>query len=245
MRRIDNIANHSFDIQYVISLIVLVFTISNAGFKPLDYSYLVFFFFALLHLTLLSLIHSFSARINYLPFSVEKLENCSKYTLILLTLSLVYLIIQIFIQQITNNNLFLVGVPLIVVIGLGSGALKHLRNLRYWNKLELLVNPTQLSVYDSYDEMDTPVLVKIENKTKEEVNVVLYMQLPEKVHCKIGDDEYTNLYSDEVTISPKKHKVFFFYFRHSRDEPDLEKIKLVVSHKRGKIEQELVLFLRV
>jgi len=243
--RKDGRIDYSFDIQYVISLIVLVFTISNAGFKPLDCSYLLFFFFALLHLTLLSLIHSFSARINYLPFSVEKLKNCSEYTLIMLTLSFVYLIVQIFIRQVMNDNLFLVGIPLLVVVGLGSGALKHLKNLRYWNKLELLVNPTQLNVYDSYDEMDTPVLVKIENKTKEEVNVVLEMQLPEKVHCKIGDNEYTNLYSDELRIQPKKHRIFFFYFKHSRNEPDLERITLVVSHKQGKIEQELVLFLRV
>jgi len=237
--------DYSFDIQYVISLVVLVFTISNASFKPLDYSYLIFFFFALLHLTLLSLIHSFSARINYLPFSVEKLENCSEYTLVLLTLSFVYLIVQIFIRQITNNNFFLVGVPLIIVVGLGSGALKHLKNLRYWSKLEVLVNPTQSNIYDSYDEMDTPIIVKIENKTQEEVDVSLSMQLPEKVHCKIGDDEYTDIYSGRVRISAKRHKIFFFYFKHSRSKPDLEKIKLVVNHKQGKIEQDLILFLRV
>ena len=137
------------------------------------------------------------------------------------------------------------GVPLIIVIVLGSGALKHLKNLRYWSRVELLVNPTQLSIYSRYDEMDTPLLVKIENKTKEEVNVVMSMHLPVNVYCKIGDDEYVNSYSNEIRILPNRHKIFFIYFKHSRNESGIERISLIVEHKRGRIEKELVLLLRV
>jgi hypothetical protein len=96
------------------------------------------------------------------------------------------------------------------------------------DKLTLLINPSEVRVYDMFED-DQSVLIKLKNGSTRIVTCKLEVTLPEDIVAYIHDnDDIREKYSEEFTIMPDgEHNVYVFLSNES-DEDRTEKMQVSV-----------------
>ena len=173
-------ADIKFETDFVISLIVLLISIITLNFVSEIWFYFQTMSVGILHLILLSLIYSTPRGLGYRPTFIDKLVSISKYTLFLLVFSFIYLMIQILSSRFFHTITFILGIPTIIVVILGTIIAYKTGILEEWNKLSILVNPKQFRVYQEYIE-DNSILIKICNALDKPAHFQLNIKIPDKI----------------------------------------------------------------
>jgi len=163
--------------------------------------------------------------------------------LMLVSFSFIYLMIEIFILNITDDKAIILVIPIIITMTSGVFLAINKGTLEKWNNLSLLVNPVQCTVTDQYEE-EYQVLVRVKNNLVNGISCSVEIIIPHDIIVQINDTEFRDTFREDLALNSGDLHYFYLFLKSEKVSDSIENLKVRVLHKMGVIEESVVLFVR-
>lgn len=250
MESTDDKKGYRFDIQYIISVTLLVFALHSAGFTPNVETYYAFFIASAVLMILVILLNTYDNFLNFESEYEQKVRKVKSLSFLAFSLIFIYLVSQSITLEFTSCKFIIWGLPLVPVIVVGVPLFEHLISLVSLNKLEVKVMPETLIVFKEESEEES-IELSVKNGTSKAQSVILKISFPNEEAPPISIREQNNQNSSQffektLNLEPGKSAILFFFLKHASTKSVWETCSVVAKHASGiLLDRHLKLYLQI
>ncbi len=222
--------DYKFELQYTISLFIMIFAAITAGFHTYILSYAAFFAVGILQLVVLTT-KGYAKQSLHEIVSSRYGDTALDITTILFSAVSVLVISEQILFALTRNTIARLLIPFPVAFLVSIPLLSTATKSRYWRRIAFSLSPEVFRIYDKY--IDDSVTLYIKNKAVRKTSFSVDISIPIGTKMKIdGGEDIENSYEEKLNLDPGKEVVHELYFRH--DGGKNESLILTVELKGAK-----------
>lgn len=209
--------DYRFELQYTISLFVMVFAAISAGFTAYNATYEIFFAVGILQMVALTATANYERSPLVETTSSKKLPWALDASTVVFSATFVFVIAEQLLFSVSTDWLVLVFVPMPIAIVASIPLLSAIRKSRFWRSLTITVSPQELRIYDKYD--DDSVSLHIKNATKHKETVTIRIARPTDVEMMVdGQDKRDATYQDSLVLHPNGELTREFFLKYNNEK---------------------------
>ncbi|MBX8636609.1 MAG: hypothetical protein KIY09_09280 [Thermoplasmata archaeon] len=226
--------DYKFELQYTISLFVMVFAAITAGFHAYVYSYDAFFVFGISQLIWLSVSRSSKEPRLSESLSQESADTALEVSTILFSAAAVFVISEQVLFTFTRCFSLVVMIPFTAAFVASFPLFRNIQKSRYWRRIIFQVNPTEIKVYDKYE--DDSITLYLKNETRRERSIQIDIKIPNGISMRVnGGEDVLNKHQEQLDLYPGKEIVRELSFKHSGEKSVSSFLEIGIRGEKGSL----------